>query len=206
MKNWYEKGVASGAPPRGWHMARWGWGWPCTKNHEKNENFSFKWSKSFSSYSLVGWEWDSGDSRNCWARGGWECTPKEQKMTKKWQNPIFVALKLRQWAILLHKNMYITISVPSMNAVLCLGVCEQHNRSASPPQTWQKQKKMAQNGQNPASWPLLKVGWHSGVNSIFRRIEWWYPMHRYLIKVKNLIRQGGGRKGAPMGWHLARWG
>ena len=135
---------------RGWPQGRPPWVdiWPdraggdhAPKIMKKKENKFFKWSKSFLSYSLVGWEWDSGDRRKCWGRGGWECTPKWQKMTKKWQNPMFVALKPCQWAILLYKNMYNTISIPRMHTVLCLGVCQQRNRSASPPQTRQKQQK-----------------------------------------------------------------
>ena len=92
------------------------------KSWKKKKIFFSKWSKSFSSYSLVGWEWDSRDGKNCWAHGGWENTPKWQKMPKKGQNPIFATLKPRQWAILLRKDIHNTISIARMNAVLCLGV------------------------------------------------------------------------------------
>ena len=32
VENWFEEGVAAGAPFRGWHFARSGWGWPCIQN------------------------------------------------------------------------------------------------------------------------------------------------------------------------------
>ena len=83
----WEGGGLRGAP-RGWHLARWACCWPCTKNHEKKMKIFFSnGQKSFSSYLLVWWEWESRERRNCLARGGWNCTPKWQKKTKNSKIP-----------------------------------------------------------------------------------------------------------------------
>ena len=69
-----------------------------------------------------------------------------------------------------------------------------------------KLEKMAQNGQNPALWPLVNVGWHWAVNSISLCIKWYNPLHRHLIEVKKLIWAGGGLRGAPQGVTFGQMG
>ena len=69
-----------------------------------------------------------------------------------------------------------------------------------------KLAKMAQNGQNPALWPLLNVGWHWAVNSISLCIKWYNPLHRHWIEVKKRIWGGGGLRGAPQGVTFGQMG
>ena len=117
------RGWPQGCPPGDDIWPDGAGGGPYTKNDERKWKLNFQVVQIFLQLitgrvgvRVKGWE----ELLGAW---GLRMYPQMTKNDQKWQNSINAMLKPHYEAILLHKNLYNTISLPRMNVIPCLGVC-----------------------------------------------------------------------------------